>query len=105
MTNKEFQKELQKYRFYLKPELYDVLTLTSSVFSEEARMEIVDKFREAEAEMKELADYQQERIGILKRGLNKINEYYKSLKTKFKQAYKKEKAKEKKEADDLITNL
>jgi len=105
MTNENFQKELQKYRFYLKPELYDVLVAVGDVFSDEARTEIVDKFREAEAEMKELTDCQQKRIGILKKGLNKINEYYQSLKSKFRQISGQQTIQEKAEAEKLITNL
>jgi len=105
MTNEEFQKQLQKYRFYLKPELYDVLVMTGSVFSEEARIEIIDKFKEAEVEMQELADYQKERVGILQKGLNKIKGIYENIKSDFKKFTEKDEAEEKAEADKLITNM
>lgn len=105
MTNETFQKELEKYRFYLKPELYDVLVMTGSVFSKEARIEIIDKFKEAEQEMQELTDYQQKRVGILKKGLEKIKGIYKNIKSDFRKFTEKNKSKEESEADRLITNI
>jgi hypothetical protein len=105
MTNEEFKQELQKYRFYLKPELYDVLVMVGDVFSVESRVEIINKFKEAEMEMKELADYQKERVGILQRGLTRIQGIYENIKSDFRKFAEKNKITEEKEAEKLITNL
>lgn len=105
MTNEQFKQELQKYRFYLKPELYDVLVMVGDVFSVESRVEIINKFKEAEAEMRELADYQKERVGILQGGLKKIQGIYENIKSDFKKFAEKSKVEEGTEAEKLITNL
>jgi hypothetical protein len=105
MTNQEFKEELDKYKLYLKPELYDVLITCIPVFSDEAKVDIVEKMREAESEMQQLAAYQQERIGILQRGLNQLNEIYNNLKTEFKKMMERDEKEEKGEAEKLISNI
>jgi len=105
MTNEQFKQELQKYRFYLKPELYDMLIMVGDVFSVESRVEIINQFREAEAEMKELADYQKERVGILQRGLKRIQGIYENIKSDFRKFSEKNKAEEGAKAEKLIANL
>jgi len=79
MTNQEFQKELEKYKIYLRPELYNVLVTCVPVFSDEAKKDIVKSFKEAESEMKELAKYQKKRISIIERGIKKLNSIYQDL--------------------------
>lgn len=105
MTNDEFKENLTKFKYYLKPALFTVLAENVDVFSNETKKEIIDKLIEADHQMQELHDYQDKRNGIIKRGLEKIDDIYSKAKMRFQKAVGQEKALEASEADQLISNL
>ena len=105
MTTEEFKSTLTKFKYYLKPALFTVLSENADAFSEETKKEIIDKILEADGQMKQLYDYQEKRNGIMKEGLEKMDEIYQKVKSKFKEAGATEKKKEAAEADQLISNL
>lgn len=105
MTNEAFRKTLTEFKYYLKPALFTVLSENADVFSDETKKEIIEKLQEADKQMKELNDYQEKRNSILRRGLEKIEDVYDSVKTKFQTASAGQQKAEAAEADKLISNL
>lgn len=105
MTNDEFKSTLTDLKYYLKPALFTVLSENADIFSEETKKEIIDKLMEADAQMKDLYDYQDKRNGIMRNGIEKIEEFYRNLKAQFKQTAKNDMETDKSQADQLISNL
>jgi hypothetical protein len=105
VTNEEFKNRLTKFRYYMKPALFTVLAENAQVFSEETKKEIIEKLEEAESQVKELYEYQEKRNGILRKGLQKIEDVYSNVKARFQIAAKVEEATESAQADQFISNL
>lgn len=105
MTNEEFKKTLTEFKYYLKPALFAVLSGNADIFSEETKIEIIQKLKEADAQVQEIHDYQEKRNTVLKRGLEKVEGLYKSIKIKFQNEGVAEQATELAKADKLISNL
>ena len=105
MKNEDFQKELKKYKAYLKPELYEVFVKYGEAFLDNARKLIIEKLQEADAEMRELAAYQQKRIEIRKKGLEKLEKIYEQTKSEYQEMVSEKEGAEKEEAEKLLTNL
>ena len=105
MTSKEFKTALTEFKCYLKPALFTVLSENADVFSDETKLEIIEKLIEADDQMKELNDCQEKRNGIMRKGLEKIEEIYTNVKARFQAASVSEKEDEAIEADNLISNL
>ena len=105
MTDTEFKEALTGYKYYLKPALFTVLAQNADVFSDKTKQEIIIKLKEADDQMKGLHDYQEKRIKIMKRGLDKIEDFYTDVKSKFKKFTEKEKAGDEAEAENLISNM
>lgn len=105
MTNEEFKSALYGFKFYLKPALFTVLSENADAFSEETKREILEKLQEADSQMKELVDYQEKRNGIMRRGLEKIQDVYAKAKARFEAAVTSERQAEAATADEYISNL
>ena len=105
MTNDEFKTQLSNFQYYLKPALFTVLYENAELFSEVTKKEIVEKLQEADSQMQELYDYQKKRNTIMQRGLQKIQEVYKSAKNRFQAAGLAEQKVEAAEAENLISKL
>ena len=105
MDNEEFKKTLTNFKFYLKPALFTVLAENADVFSEETKREILSKLAEADTQRKELYDYQEKRNGILKKGIQKIEEVYSNVKARFETAAQTEKTTDANQADQIISNI
>lgn len=105
MNNQDFQKELQKYQAYLKPELFKVLTEKGEFFPDGARDVVIEKLKEAETQMQELAAYQQERVEIRKKGLENIEGIYEKTKEKYQEMVSTKEGAEKEDAEKLLHNL
>ena len=105
VTNDEFKESLTKFKYYLKPALFTVLVENVDVFSEVTKKEIIDKLIEADRQMQGLYDYQEKRNGVIRRGLEKIDEIYSKAKSRFRETINHEKRLEASEADRLISNL
>ena len=105
MSNDEFKTFLTEYKIFLKPALFTVLIENADAFSDETKLEIIEKLVEADKEMAELHDYQEKRNGIMKRGIQKIHEVYENVKAKFQAEGASQREIEAIEADKLISNL
>jgi len=105
VTNDEFTDNLKKFKYYLKPALFTVLAENADVFSDDTKKEIVEKLVEADEQVKDLHDYQEKRNGILKRGLEKIDDIYSKAKVRFQSAVGNHKAQESADAEQLLSNL
>lgn len=105
MTNEEFKTALHGFKYYLKPALFVVLSENADAFSDETKNEILDKLREADSQMKELVDYQEKRNGIMRRGLERIQDIYAKAKARFEAAIAGEQQADAATADEYISNL
>ncbi len=105
MTDDEFKAIVTEHKAYLKPALFTIIMGNAGVFSDETKKEILDQFIVADGRMKELSDYQEKRNSITKKWLGKFEEFYRNLKAKFNQAAENERAADKSQADQLLSNL
>lgn len=105
MTNEEFKKTLEGFKYYLKPALFVVLSENADAFNDETKKEIIAKLQEADKQMHELVDYQEKRNGIMRKGLQKIQDIYAKAKARFEAAVTNEHQAEMSAADEYISNL
>ena len=105
MTDQEFKSALHKFRFYLKPQMFEVLVESSDAFSDQTKIEIIEKLQEADNQMKELHDYQLKRNDIMKRGVDKMSRIYENMKKKYQQLVSKEEDADARSAEKLISNM
>jgi len=105
VTNQEFKQKLSRYEAYLKPDLFRVLFEDAEIFSESTKEEIINKLKEADSQVKELHDAQIKRNNILKRGMEKMNQIFQSIKVRFESEKKAEQSNDIRQADQLISNL
>ncbi len=105
MTNDEFKTLLTEYKIFLKPALFTILIENADAFSDETKLQIVEKLDEADKQMSELHDYQEKRNGIMRKGLDRIHEIYENVKARFQAEGANQKKMEVIEADKLIANL
>lgn len=105
MTHDEFKTIITNFKYYLKPDLFNVLIENADLFSDETKQEIVAKLQEAEGEMRELHEYQEKRNGIMESGVEKLKSIYVKIKANFQEAVGDERNIELEDANQLISNL
>lgn len=105
MTDEEFKAIVTEYKVYLKPALFTILIANAGIFSDQTKKEIIAEFKKADAQMKDLYEYQVKKNGIMEKWVTKFENFYKNLKAQFNQATNKEIAADKSRADQLISNL
>ena len=105
MTNEKFLQEVEKFKLYLKPELYQVLVMVSEVLSEDMRVSMIKDLEDADLKMNKIALYQQRRVSILQKGLNKFKQIYKRVKKAYSDKVKDEESLDRSQAEEIIANI
>jgi len=105
VTDQEFKSALYGFKYYLKPALFTVLSENADAFSEETKKDILEKLQEADSQMHRLYEYQEKRNGIMRKGIEKIQDIYTKAKASFQASVLGQHQTEMTAADELISNL
>lgn len=105
MKNEKFLQELEQFKMYLKPELYEVLVRASEVFTDEMRKDMINELEKADLKMEKLAIYEKQRGGIAQRGVKKLASLYSKAKAILKRQIQDEENSDKIQAEKIIANI
>lgn len=97
---KEFLAQLEQHKAFLKPETYERVKEHADKIPEEIQKRLIERFQKADQVKALIDEYDDQRMGILKEGLEKFKEIEGRMDQQYKEAYKKIEAEERKKAEE-----